>query len=79
MVIQICHGVANVDAAQIYHGAATFDGSRNLPWSARLGVVRHGADCLESAKERLKEICPRGNNNIVIIIFLVHDNAYIPC
>jgi hypothetical protein len=28
---------------------------------------------------RLKEICPRGNNNIVIIIFLVHDNVYILC
>jgi hypothetical protein len=28
---------------------------------------------------RLKEICPRGNNNIVIIIFLVHDNVYTPC
>jgi hypothetical protein len=27
----------------------------------------------------LKEICPRGNNNNVIIIFLVHDNIYIPC
>jgi hypothetical protein len=27
----------------------------------------------------VKEICPRGNNNIVIIIFLVHDNVYIPC
>jgi hypothetical protein len=27
----------------------------------------------------MKEICPRGNNNIVIIIFLVHDNVYIPC
>jgi hypothetical protein len=27
----------------------------------------------------LNEICPRGNNNIVIIIFLVHDNVYIPC
>jgi hypothetical protein len=27
----------------------------------------------------LKEICPRGNNNIVFIIFLVHDNVYIPC
>jgi hypothetical protein len=27
----------------------------------------------------LKEICPRGNNNIVIIIFLVHDNVYTPC
>jgi hypothetical protein len=27
----------------------------------------------------LKEICPRGNNNIVIIIFLIHDNVYIPC
>jgi hypothetical protein len=26
----------------------------------------------------LKEICPRGNNNIVIIIFLVHDNVYTP-
>jgi hypothetical protein len=26
-----------------------------------------------------KEICPRGNNNIVIIIFLVHDNVYTPC
>jgi hypothetical protein len=24
----------------------------------------------------VKEICPRGNNNIVIIIFLVHDNVY---
>jgi hypothetical protein len=30
-------------------------------------------------KNLLKEICPRGNNNIVIIIFLVHDNVYIPC
>jgi hypothetical protein len=28
---------------------------------------------------RLKEICPRGNNNIVIIIFLVHDNVCTPC
>jgi hypothetical protein len=27
----------------------------------------------------VKEICPRGNNNIVIIIFLVHDNVYTPC
>jgi hypothetical protein len=27
----------------------------------------------------VKEICPRGNNNIVIIIFLVHDNVYNPC
>jgi hypothetical protein len=27
----------------------------------------------------MKEICPRGNNNIVIIIFLVHDNVYILC
>jgi hypothetical protein len=28
----------------------------------------------------LKEICPRGNNNnIVIVIFLVHDNVYTPC
>jgi hypothetical protein len=27
----------------------------------------------------VKEICPRGNNNIVIIIFLVHDNVYILC
>jgi hypothetical protein len=26
----------------------------------------------------MKEICPRGNNNIVIIIFLIHDNVYIP-
>jgi hypothetical protein len=30
-------------------------------------------------KPLLKEICPRGNNNIVIIIFLIHDNVYIPC
>jgi hypothetical protein len=28
---------------------------------------------------QLKEICPRDNNNIVIIIFLVHDNVYILC
>jgi hypothetical protein len=27
----------------------------------------------------MKKICPRGNNNIFIIIFLVHDNVYIPC
>jgi mannosylglycoprotein endo-beta-mannosidase len=27
----------------------------------------------------MKEICPRGNNNIVIIIFLVHGNVYTPC
>jgi hypothetical protein len=32
-----------------------------------------------AAAGELKEICPRGNNNIVIIIFLVHDNVYIPC
>jgi hypothetical protein len=25
----------------------------------------------------MKEICPRGNNNIVIIVFLIHDNVYI--
>jgi hypothetical protein len=31
------------------------------------------------AENDMKEICPRGNNNIVIIIFLVHDNVYIPC
>jgi hypothetical protein len=30
-------------------------------------------------KNAVKEICPRGNNNIVIIIFLVHDNVYTPC
>jgi hypothetical protein len=29
--------------------------------------------------DMMKKICPRGNNNIVIIIFLVHDNFYIPC
>jgi hypothetical protein len=34
---------------------------------------------LTSASGRQKEICPRGNNNIVIIIFLGHDNVYIPC
>jgi hypothetical protein len=27
----------------------------------------------------VKEICPRGNNNIIIIIFLVHDNVYTLC
>jgi hypothetical protein len=27
----------------------------------------------------LLELCPRGNNKDVIIIILVHDNAYIPC
>jgi hypothetical protein len=31
-------------------------------------------------KERcLLELCPRGNNKVVIIIILVHDNVYIPC
>jgi hypothetical protein len=30
------------------------------------------------AEAKVKEICPRGNNNI-IIIFLIHDNVYIPC
>jgi hypothetical protein len=30
-------------------------------------------------EKKMKEICPRGNNNIVIIIFLVLDNVYIPC
>jgi hypothetical protein len=33
----------------------------------------------EDGQKKLKEICPRGNNNIVIIIFLVHDNLYTPC
>jgi hypothetical protein len=33
----------------------------------------------EKVTEEVKEICPRGNNNIVIIIFLVHDNVYTPC
>jgi hypothetical protein len=32
-----------------------------------------------SSDAYVKEICPRGNNNIVIIIFLVHDNIYISC
>jgi hypothetical protein len=30
-------------------------------------------------RPNVKEICPRGNNNIVIIIFLVYDNVYTPC
>jgi hypothetical protein len=39
-----------------------------------------GASVLpKSAAPIVKEICPRGNNNIVIIIFLVHDNVYTPC
>ena len=28
-----------------------------------------------SASGRLLEICPRGNNKMVIIIFFVHDNC----
>jgi hypothetical protein len=31
--------------------------------------------CSCSINLALKEIFPRGNNNIVIIIFLVHDNV----
>jgi hypothetical protein len=34
---------------------------------------------LSNLLKYLKEICPRGNNNIVIIILLVHDNVYTPC
>jgi hypothetical protein len=38
-----------------------------------------GAKTPMPTKVTLKEICPRGNNNIVIIIFLVYDNVYTPC
>jgi hypothetical protein len=48
--------------------AITGDGNSGLPGTRRW--VR---------SNQLKEICPRGNNNIVIIIFLIHDNVYIPC
>jgi hypothetical protein len=48
------------------------DPGRNLTPVAAARCPTVGANCL-------KEICPRGNNNIVIIIFLVHDNVYTPC
>jgi hypothetical protein len=59
------------------------------PDAPRRGGIMAGG-CLTTAKDvlslpevelmaLLKEICPRGNNNIVIIIFLVHDNVYTPC
>jgi hypothetical protein len=38
----------------------------------------HHGGFVAGATHFLKEICPRGNNNVVII-FLVHDNVYIPC
>jgi transposase InsO family protein len=46
------------------------------------GIKKRLLAPLEKAKHAwvdVKGICPRGNNNIVIIIFLVHDNVYIPC
>jgi hypothetical protein len=36
-----------------------------------------GATFVDKRSKKVKEICPRCNNNIVIIIFLVHDNVYI--
>jgi hypothetical protein len=43
--------------------------------SGRSQVPHHGP----AGPIQVKEICPRGNNNIVIILFLIHDNIYIPC
>jgi hypothetical protein len=40
--------------------------------------MKEGAIKYQLSLKKLKEICPRGNNNIVIIIFLVYDNVYIP-
>jgi hypothetical protein len=42
-------------------------------------VITSKTQINEKELKVMKEICPRGNNNIVIIIFLVHDNVYIPC
>jgi hypothetical protein len=43
-------------------------------------ALQDDVDALDEARDiALMEICPRGNNNIVIIIFLVHDNVYTPC
>jgi hypothetical protein len=62
-----------------------------LPVGEALEILIHHSQIELSEEERsdpmfapnselcLKEICPRGNNNIVIIIFLVHDNVYTPC
>ena len=30
-------------------------------------------------RQKLLELCPRGNNKDVSIIILVHDKVYIPC
>jgi hypothetical protein len=55
----------------------------NLPLSLSLrATIAKKRSLLPHTRRRmasLKEICPRGNNIIIIIIFLVHDNVYITC
>ena len=43
-----------------------------------IGIKSHGdvnKIIDSSASGRLKEICPRGNNKVVILYFLIHDKA----
>jgi hypothetical protein len=51
-----------------------------LKYSPYLTMVRsQWKQVQDTGMVSLKEICPRGKNNIVIIIFLVYDNVYTPC
>jgi hypothetical protein len=50
------------------------DAGPTVPHGWKDNTVEH-----HTVVSKMKEICLRGNNNIVIIIFLVHDNVYIPC
>jgi hypothetical protein len=52
-----------------------------LPEGTTIHLVFHVSQLRQALTSGMmvKEICPRGNNNIVIIIFLIHDNVYIPC
>ena len=40
-----------------------------------IGVKSHSNDIDSSASGRLKEICPRGNNKVDILYFLIHDKC----
>jgi hypothetical protein len=65
-------------AVHSWPGAASAREEFGRDSSARCaGIPREARRC--SCGNCVKEICHRGNNNIVIIIFLVHDNVYIPC
>jgi hypothetical protein len=88
----VCLPYTTIATSSSYRGRAATICRCSPPVAIEAGesVMRHRRSPLVAAKDGesvalhharliLKEICPRGNNNIVIIIFLVHDNVYTPC